>query len=434
MIYRFRIVFFVVGLLSSLRVAGVTQPALTLDECYNRADKYSVRLRQTDNSIRRAELLRSEIVANGKPAVKLEAGASYAPMSSDFGYDPAASNGGQLNGQIVVEQSLYDGGVRTLKIRQMKLELDRLSGIRRSILRDLRFDVRLAFVEMLRSQQEVELRRESVSRLTEYFDLVTRLTHGGSAGYTDLLKTRVELTNDSLALQKAAESLSAAAFVLADLIGAPADTSFAVAGSLDSLGGDPADSVRVGNSLDTLANLDTYIADLNTRSSQYDLELTRREQRPLVSAFADAGLLTTGENLRLPAAERSSMIGYSAGVSVQMPLFGWGVSGLRLKQQALVSDSLRLETAGLRRTLALGFRRARMRMAGAARRLQSIRANIKLAEENFLLTRAKYVSGNTLSLEVLDAQQLLSDAKLTELEALAELQSLAAELEKITTQ
>ena len=417
-----------------LSASSLAQTTLTLAQCYDLAGKNSLRLRQADIAVRKGNLFRSQLATTGKPTVRLDAGASYAPYSADFGYDPGASNGGQLNGQMVVEQSIYDGGARRLRTQQLTLEIERLGVVKRSIQRDLRFQVRLAFVEMLRAQQEAGLRKESVRRLTEYFDLVNQLARGGGAGYTDLLKTRVELTNDSLELQKAAESLITATYQLADLIGTAADTTFILVGSLDSLGGTAMASSAVGSALDTVSNLDIHISDLSAQSSKYDLELMRRGRYPVVSAFADAGLLTTGENLRLPAAERASMLGYSAGVSFQFPLFGWGAIGLQEQQQELVTDSLRLETSALRRSLALEIRNARLRLTNEAKRLQSIRANIQRAGENYLLTKAKYASGNTLSLEVLSAQQLLTEAKLTELETLAEMQTLSAELEKLTTQ
>jgi hypothetical protein len=64
--------------------------------------------------------------------------------------------------------------------------------------------------------------------------------------------------------------------------------------------------------------------------------------------------------------------------------------------------------------------------------LQSIRISLKAADENFVLTKSKYVSGGVLSLEVLAAQQLFTDLKLDELQTLADRQALLAKMEQIT--
>jgi outer membrane protein TolC len=58
---------------------------------------------------------------------------------------------------------------------------------------------------------------------------------------------------------------------------------------------------------------------------------------------------------------------------------------------------------------------------------------MRAAEENFAMTKSKYAAGGALSLEVLSAQQLLTDIKLEELQTLAEKQLLLARLEHITT-
>jgi outer membrane protein TolC len=65
--------------------------------------------------------------------------------------------------------------------------------------------------------------------------------------------------------------------------------------------------------------------------------------------------------------------------------------------------------------------------------LRSIRMSLKAAEENFALTKAKYASGGVLSLEVLSAQQLLTDLRLEELDSIADAQLLLAKLEQITS-
>ncbi len=56
---------------------------------------------------------------------------------------------------------------------------------------------------------------------------------------------------------------------------------------------------------------------------------------------------------------------------------------------------------------------------------------MKNAEDNFVLTKAKFAGGGTLSLEVLNAFQLLSDSQLAELQALAQWHTLQAKLAQL---
>ncbi|MCX6832108.1 MAG: TolC family protein [candidate division Zixibacteria bacterium] len=409
------------------------QNVLTLDQCLERARSNSLRLRQADDAIRKAEIARSELSSTALPSARIDVGASFAPASKHFGYDPAASNEGQLNGQIVVEQSIYDGGVRSLKATRLRLERDRLSGVKQSVERDVRFAVKQLFIETLRAQVEADLRRASVQRLAEYRELVKQLMAAGSANYTDFIKTQVELTTDSLSLRKAEEVVAITKYELADLMGAPTDTGFTAAGSLDDMVAALSAAGVIGTGLETTSSLDVQLADFDARTGEIDVKLTRHERWPVISAFADAGLLTTGQNLRLPAADRASIIGYSAGISLQLPLFDWGANRYRIQQQEITNDSLRLELTSVRRSIALEIRKANSQLANAAKRLGSVRANVAAAEDNFLLTKASFVSGGTLALEVLNAQQLFTEAKLAELETVAEVATLAATIEELTT-
>jgi outer membrane protein len=409
------------------------QSILTLDQCLGRAKSNSLRLRQADNAIRKAEIARSELTSTALPSARIDVGASFAPASKHFGYDPAASNEGQLNGQIVVEQSIYDGGVRAIKARRLRLERERLSGVKRSVERDVRFAVKQLFAETLRAQMEADLRRESVQRLAEYQELVKQLLAAGSANYTDLMKTQVELTTDSLALWKAEELVAITKYELADLMGAPTDTDFTLAGSLDDLAASLSTAGVSGTGADTTANLDIQLADFDARAGEMEVKLTKHERWPVIAAYTDAGLLTTRENLRLPASDRASIIGYLAGVSIQLPLFDWGANRYRVQQQEIMNDSLRLELTSVRRSIALEIRKANFQLANVGKRLESVRANVAAAENNFLLTKASFVSGGTLALEVLNAQQLLTEAKLAELEMHAEVATLAATIEELTT-
>jgi len=409
------------------------QNVLTLDQCLERARSSSLRLRQSGDAIRKAEIAHSELTSGALPAARIDVGASFAPVSKHFGYDPAASNEGQLNGQIVVEQSIYDGGVRALKARRLRLECERLSGLKQSVERDVRFTVKELFIETLRAQLEADLRHESVQRLTEYQKLVKQLMAAGSANYTDLIKTQVELTTDSLSLWKAEELVATTRYELADLTGTPADTGFTVAGSLDDMASSVPAAGVIGTGLDTTSNLDIQRADLDARAGEIEVKLTKHERWPVIAAHTDAGMLTTRENLRIPSPDRASIIGYSAGVSIQLPLFDWGANRYRVQQQEITNDSLRLELTSMRRSIALAIRKANSQLANVAKRLGSVRANVAAAEDNFLLTKASFVSGGTLALEVLNAQQLLTEAKLAELETVAEAATLAATIEELIT-
>ena len=409
------------------------QAVFTLDRCLSLARAQNPRMRSAENAIRTAELSHAELSTTKLPQIKLGASSIYAPSSGSFGYDPALSNGGQVAGQLMVQQSLYDGGIRGLKSDQLSIDIDRLTKEKRITERDLVFSVKQAFVETLRSEKEIVLQEESARQLKDYLDIVRHLSKVGSAAYTDVLKTELQLSNAQLSYQRATEEFSVAKYSLAELIGMPLDTTFNIVGSLNDTTNTGIDSSLLNTIPDGESNLEMSAASLAIKRSLLDVELTQHENYPTVLFMGDAGLLTSGDNLRLPRDERVSMFGFSFGVALEIPLVNWGATDLRVQQKQLDADNLRLQSELLQRSITTESRKTRLQILKQRERLHSIQNNLKSAEDNFLLTKSKYAGGGTLSLEVLSAQQLLTDIKLSELQTLADIQLLAAKMEQLTT-
>jgi outer membrane protein TolC len=383
-------------------------------------------LRSADSEIRSAQLAQSELGTTKLPQLKLSLGTAYAPIPPAFGYDPIISNGGEVAGQIVLTQSLYDGGVRSLKSDQLENDRERLAREQRRAERDLVYEVKTAFIEALRAQQEVVLQRSSMDQLAAYLALVQRLYSGGSVGYTDLLKTQVQLSSASVFYQKALERSAAMKYTLAAIIGTPIDTATHFIGSLeDTLGNQPESDLR--------SSLELEIAAFDISRSNLDVELARRERTPVLSFVGDAGYLSSIQNYQLSAADRVKALGYSVGIAMEVPIMNWGATELRIEERELATDILRSRQELLRRSLLAGYQRTKLGLANARTRLHSIRASIASAEENFLLTKSKYAGGGALAIEVLAAQQLLTDIKLDELQTLDDIHSLAVKLEQLTT-
>ena len=114
-------------LIVTIITLGKGQTTLTLEQCLSLAKKNSPALRAAEGAIRSSELARSELSTTALPQLKAVVGGNYAPVPPRFGYDPAISNGGQVEEQVVVQQSLYDGGVRSLKSVQLHYDNERLT-------------------------------------------------------------------------------------------------------------------------------------------------------------------------------------------------------------------------------------------------------------------------------------------------------------------
>jgi outer membrane protein len=405
--------------------------SLSLEQCLAIANANNPLMEQARKSRNIAELSRREISTTAYPQVRVQAGGIYAPADSRHGYDPAVTDKGQLLGQVIVEQSLYDGGIRSIKKAQVDLDIKRLTKEQQLTKSDLDYNVSQAFVEALRAQSEVTLRTDGESILSDYYLLVKSLHAAGTAGFTDVLSIQARLLNDSLAIIQAAQNLTAGKLTLAALMGNPADTSFTLAGNPEEILLKLGDSYSIPASLDSTRNLELSVADLEYKRSQFDIRATQKEAIPTLSLTGDVGFLSSRDNLLLPPTERVNGIGYEVGVTLGFPIFDWGGRKLRVRQLELTSDSLQIQREILKRSLYSEYSAILAGLSSARTRFRLAEAAINAATDNFSLIKAKYVGGSALTLEVLDAYQTLTETKLARLDILAEIAALGAKLQRI---
>jgi outer membrane protein len=408
------------------------QEILTLEDCLAIARKNSLVLQISSDTFRSTQFAQDELRTTALPHLKLGAGLLYAPTTRNFGYDPALSNGGQLAGQVILQQPLYDAGIRRLKSVQLDLELTRLSHEHQAIERDIIFGVKEAFIELLFAQDATSLQLSSAEQLSEYLDLANRMYHGGNGSYTDVLKANVQLASARIAVERAKESQGIAKLSLAQSMGIPVDTALVATGTLEHLSISTADNLSRNASDSTFINLDLQMAQLEIEKDLVDVELAQSERLPSILMNADAGLLTSFDNLHLPIDDRTSMIGASIGISIEFPLLTWGAIDLRTDQRRLAVEIQQDRKELLRRSILTEKQKTLLHLRTALSRLDALKQNIHTTEDNYSLTKSKYAAGGSLALEVLSAQQLLIEARTSLLQTESDIHLLLAHLEQIS--
>jgi outer membrane protein TolC len=408
------------------------QHLYTLEECISIARKNSLALRISASSIHSTLSAQEELKMTARPQLKFGAGTIYAPTSKYFGYDPALSNGGQIAGQLILQQQIYDGGIRDLKSAQLDLELSHLSQEHYANDRDIIFGVREAYIELLFAQETAVLQQASTEQLSEYLDLVNRMYHGGNGSYTDVLKTTIQLASARIDVEQALESQNIAKLSLAQAMGIPGDTAIRASGTLEHLTRTTTDSLGIVVTDSSFTNLDLQMAQIEIEKDLIDVQLAQSERLPTILLNTDAGILTSYDNLHLPIGERSSMLGASIGISIELPIFTWGAIDLRTEQRKLAVEIKQDQKEQLRRSLLIERQKTLIRLHKALNELVALKRNIVVAEENYSLTKSKYAAGGSLAIEVLSAQQLLIETQTASLQSESNIRLLLAHLEQIS--
>ena len=333
---------------------------------------------------------------------------------------------------MILQQPLYDAGIRRLKSAKLDLELSHLSHEHHFNERDIVFSVKKAFIELLFAQEATSLQQSNAGQLTEYLDLTNRMYHGGNGSYTDVLKTSVQLASARIAVESAKESQDIAKFALTQVMGIPADTALIASGTLENLSITTIDSLGIVVSDSSFTNLELQMAQIEIEKGLVDVELSQSERLPFILLNADAGLLTSFDNLHLPIDDRASMIGASIGLSIEFPLLTWGAIDLRTEQRRLAVEVQQDQKELLRRSILTEQQKTLLQLHTAVSRFDALKQNVRTAEDNYSLTKSKYAAGGSLALEVLSAQQLLVDTRTALLQTESDIRLLLAHLEQIS--
>jgi outer membrane protein len=380
-------------------IAGIASgqaDTISLDQAVKMAQEHNLNIGIAQNDVSQSKAHYRELKANRYPLMSLGSHYLYAP---DQGYDPAVTNGGGYGLQLNAGLPLYDGGIRSAQVHQAANALERSQWGEKKAKSEIAFSVRSVYYEILRTQTETDIRKETVQRLKDYAVLLQGLQAGGNATESDVLKTQVELNNALIELDGTEKSVNNAKILLDNLMGKPLAYTFDVAPLSDQ------DTTFLSNELPK-DNLDLRLTQYDEKSASYDLIMAKRERLPTLSIAGDVGAFGLKPN------EFRNDLGYSALLSLNVPIFTWGGIKNRIQQKEYDYKRAQMQFELQRREVETEWYETINDVRQFEKNLVGYTRNNKDAENNYLSAKSRFVGGTGSSLEVLDAQRLLLEAKL----------------------
>jgi outer membrane protein TolC len=104
-------------------------------------------------------------------------------------------------------------------------------------------------------------------------------------------------------------------------------------------------------------------------------------------------------------------LGYSAVASLQIPIFNWGADRGKLKQAELRRDQSRLELSFAQRQLLSHLQEFYQEANAARSEMESLANSAEMAAESLRLTNLRYQAGESTVLEIVDAQNTLTQTR-----------------------
>ena len=361
-------------------------------------------LRATDESVAQAR-------AGLRPQVSVNTDYGAAWTNDAIG----ESRRDPFNLSLDATQPLYDGGRTQNDVRasvaDVSAERARLNALEQQIL----FDVVSAYMDIQRDQENVSLAQNNVRVIAEQLRASEDRFEVGEVTRTDVSQARARLAEAQANLASARGALENSRDAFTEVVGAepinlaPPGAIPPLPGSLDEALTDALEN----HPLILAARFDETAAELQIRSEIGGL-------LPQVSldgsvGYSDQGILTDGGRTQLGGGDQTSA---TARLRVEVPLYQGGAQYSRIRQaQALASQA--------RAGITTEARDRRRLVEDAWTQLQVARANIRSVREQveaqrlaFEGVREEAIVGSRTTLDVLDAEQELLQARVRLIESI----------------
>jgi outer membrane protein TolC len=256
------------------------------------------------------------------------------------------------------------------------------------------------------AQRKYATAQEAAAEAQRFLQISQALERGGEVAHSDVIKAQLQANDRQVDFQEARLAMEKARLALAVLLFKDFEQNFSVV-----------DDLRLPPPLPSLAEI-RQRAEPNNPDLRAALAAVRVANQD--AAVAWTGYLPSltfdyfyGTDANQLATHTGNIrnLGYAASATLHLPIWNWGATQSKVRQAGLRRQQARLELSAAQRQL-LANLQAFYREAEAARSvLETLRSSAELAAESLRLTNLRYQAGEVSVLEVVDAQNTLTQAR-----------------------
>jgi outer membrane protein len=329
-------------------------------------------------------------------------------VNSIPGTDFAFGSKNNYQWQGTITQPLFTGFALTsayelsklgIDLSEMELELEKL---------DIALRAKEAYFNILKADKAVEVVQSAVEGLQSHLKVAKNFYDVGMIPVNDLLKAEVELANseqDLIRVQNAAK-LSRASFNV--VLSKPINTPVSV---LDILEYTPevVDFDKLYNQA-LLNRPEIKSVDINDRQIDQQIRLAKSKYYPEVALTYN--YTKSGDS---PTFSGSSSLldtnSWQALASLSWNLWSWGSDYYTVRQKEMNKQELVNTKRSIEDGISLELKNAILNLQETEKRIPAAKKAVEQGEENLRVSSERYKAQVTTSTEVLDAQTLLTQAR-----------------------
>ena len=319
--------------------------------------------------------------------------------------------GNSHSNSITASLPIFTGGELQGQIGQAKANYRSMLSAEEQAYNEMKETATTGYFNMLNATNMKALRQESVDRLQAHLDNVIAQYNVGIVARADVLRSEVELANAKQDYITASNEYDVAEATLNNIIGTPLNTTLKLKDSLQYVPYDNDMAYCLAYSEQHRPELKQ--AEYAIDSAEAALVVARSGHMPKV--YANASNNWGGNGSDWPGDDDEN---WSVGVTASMNVFDSGVTWSKIhaaqenlakakESQRQIKDNVELEV----RTDYLNLREAE-------KRITTTQVAVASAEEDYHIAVVRYQAGVGTNIDVMDAQEALTQAKTNYYQAL----------------
>lgn len=350
---------------------------------------------------------------------------SYNFSGSRYGASASGSpmqTGNDFNNSLTLSMPIYHGGRLKNQRRQTLYALDSAELNLEDTKQAIKLQTTQAYYEILRCRDMMNVREEEVNALQEHLNKSTIRYREGVVAKSDILASTVSLADAKQNYVTARGEYEKSMANLNNIIGLPTETPLLIRDEMNYTTYEPTEENCVEYALENRP--DYFSAEYAIKQAEAAIKIAEAGRKPTI----DASISKSAESDRIFKSDRSR--NWQAGLTLQWNIFDNGVTSAgvnemraRLKKtQSIatqIADSIRLEVHN-----------AYIDLRTAEENISTTQIAVSRAEEDYHLAQVRYVEGVGMNLEVIDAQEKLTQARTNYFSALYSYYLSKASLEK----
>ncbi len=355
----------------------------------------------------------------------LSPGAVGLPLSSAGA--SGAGNGNTLNGALNLSYSIYAGGQRSASIQAAEKQvLSSALGVKLQF-QQLRQNVANRYIDLQQTQSLISIADTSVASAQETLRTTQLGEQAGIKTQYDVLQSAVTLANAQQNQSQARALLISAQRQLVQQIGLPLTVSVRLPEGSLSIRGDAWRQTLEQSIVLALNNrLELPQTLIQRQITQLQKRITRSQLRPQLQGFASVNV---ADNLgdRQPGA-----LGYSVGVQASLNFFDGGSVKAQLRQLDQTLKTIDQQYNQLKEAIRFAVEQDYSTLQASATNIDTANQAVTQAAEGLRLSQLRYQAGVGTTLEIVNAQALLTQAQGNQVSAVLAYNRALANLEADT--